>query len=104
LLTLPLSTAAAITTYITMHAAGGSGLSSTAGAAATGGTRFNRERDLEGVVDALKRVVEKLRSENDRLRRSASEGQRTADSDKRLKEQRQRIAELTEEVASLRTK
>ena len=33
------------------------------------GVRGKRERDLEGVVEAMKKVVDKLKSENDRLRK-----------------------------------
>lgn len=34
-----------------------------------GGSKNNREKDLEGVVEAMKRVVDKLKGENDRLRK-----------------------------------
>ena len=36
------------------------------------GQRFSRERDLEGVVDAMKRVMSKLKSENERLKKSTA--------------------------------
>jgi len=68
------------------------------------GGRFKRERDLEGVVDALKRVVEKLKGENERLRRGAADSVRTAESDRRAKEAVRKAQELQEENKSLRTR
>ncbi|CAM9575309.1 unnamed protein product, partial [Discosporangium mesarthrocarpum] len=68
------------------------------------GGRFKRERDLEGIVDALKRVVEKLRGENDRLRRGAAEGVVKSEAEKVAREARRRAKELQQEVASLRGK
>ena len=43
-------------------------------------------RDLEGVVDALKRVTDKLRGENDRLRRVAGEGGGRAEAERSARE------------------
>ncbi|GMH51677.1 hypothetical protein TrST_g11013 [Triparma strigata] len=68
------------------------------------GGRFKRERDLEGVVDALKRVVEKLKGENERLRRGAADSVRGAESDRRAKEALRKAQELQEENKSLRTR
>jgi len=68
------------------------------------GGRFKRERDLEGVVEALKRVVEKLRGENERLRRGAAEHSKVAESERRAKELKSKMAEMQEELISLRTR
>lgn len=43
-------------------------------------------RDLEGVVDALKRVTDKLRGENDRLRRMAGDGGGRAEAERSARE------------------
>ncbi|CAM9189161.1 unnamed protein product [Chrysoparadoxa australica] len=89
-----------------LHAAnllGGGGKGSSCGERTAGG-RFKRERDLEGVVEALKRVVEKLRAENDRLRRGAAHSAKTAEVEKRAREAKSKVTELQGEVASLRTR
>ncbi|KAG5187529.1 hypothetical protein JKP88DRAFT_307287 [Tribonema minus] len=71
-----------------------------------GGGRFNRERDLETVVEALKRVVEKLRAENDRLKRGAAAATAQgkaggSDAERRLRRQNE---ELAQEVAALKAR
>eukprot|EP00904_Undaria_pinnatifida_P003934 jgi/Undpi1/13541/HiC_scaffold_8.g03200.m1 len=68
------------------------------------GGRFKRERDLEGVVDALKRVTEKLRSENERLRRAAGDGGARAEAERGAREAKKRAAALREEVERLDAK
>lgn len=68
------------------------------------GGRFKRERDLEGVVEALKRVVEKLRGENERLRRGAAESTKVAESERRAKELKSRMSEMQEELTSLQSR
>ena len=40
----------------------------------SGGKGGKRERDLEGVVEAMKKVIDKMKSENDRLRRGVGTG------------------------------
>lgn len=40
----------------------------------SGGKGSKRERDLEGVVEAMKKVIDKMKNENDRLRRGVSTG------------------------------
>lgn len=49
-------------------------------------------RDLEGVVDALKRVTDKLRGENDRLRRMAGEGGGRAEAERSAREAKKKAA------------
>lgn len=64
----------------------------------------NESRDLEGVVDALKRVTEKLRAENERLRRGAAEGAGRAEAERAARESKKRAGELKEEVDRLTAK
>lgn len=61
-------------------------------------------RDLEGVVDALKRVTEKLRSENERLRRAAGDGGARAEAERGAREAKKRAAALRGEVERLDAK
>lgn len=61
-------------------------------------------RDLEAVVDALKRVTEKLRGENDRLRRGAAEGAGRAEAERAARSAKKRADELKEEVDRLASK
>jgi len=69
------------------------------------GARFNRERDLEGVVEAMKRVVDKLKTENDRLRKGGGPEERKAgDAEKKAAEQKKRADKLDEEMKSLQAK
>jgi chromosome segregation ATPase len=68
------------------------------------GGRFKRERDLAGVVDALKRVVEKLKGENERLRRGAADSVHGAESERKAKDAMHKAQGLQEENKSLRTR
>ena len=69
------------------------------------GARFNRERDLEGVVEAMKRVVDKLKTENDRLRKGGGPDERKAgEAEKKAAEQKKRADKLDEEMKSLQAK
>ncbi|CAN0109011.1 unnamed protein product, partial [Sphacelaria rigidula] len=61
-------------------------------------------RDLEAVVDALKRVTEKLRAENERLRRGAAEGAGRAEAERAARSAKKRAGELKEEVDRLASK
>ncbi|CAM9334730.1 unnamed protein product [Hapterophycus canaliculatus] len=81
-------------------AGAGGGTKDAAGSRPAGG-RFKRERDLEGVVDALKRVTDKLRGENERLRRVAGEGGGRAEAERRARESKKKVAVLQEEVEKL---
>ena len=40
------------------------------GMSARGGSSSKKEKELEGVIEAMKRVVDKLKSENDRLKKT----------------------------------
>jgi chromosome segregation ATPase len=85
--------------------------SSYGGAAGTGGGAgkgggSRREADLEGTIEAMKRVVDKLKSENDRFRKAASggDGNKVAEAEKKMHAQRQRADKLDDEVAGLKAK
>ncbi|CAM9576248.1 unnamed protein product [Pylaiella littoralis] len=71
---------------------GGGGVAKDAAASRPAGGRFKRERDLEGVVDALKRVTDKLRGENDRLRRVAGEGGGRAEAERSARAAKKKAA------------
>jgi chromosome segregation ATPase len=77
---------------------------SDAPAGSRGGGSFKREKDLESLVAALKKVVEKLQGENERLRRAAADAPKLTEANRKLKTAKARIQELQEEVASLRGK
>ncbi|CAM9286438.1 unnamed protein product, partial [Ectocarpus fasciculatus] len=73
------------------------------------GARFKRERDLEGVVEAMKVVVDKLKLENDRLRKGVvvhTQSSGGVDATNRLRNDshKKKIEALEEELASYRTK
>ena len=65
-----------------------------------------READLEGTIEAMKRVVDKLKAENERYRKAASGGDanKAADAEKKLKSQQQRADKLEEDLNGLRAK
>lgn len=68
------------------------------------GERFKRERDLEGVVEALKSVVEKLKAENDRLRKGAAESVKIAEAEKKARELKSKLNSMQQEMKSLRSR
>lgn len=73
------------------------------------GARFKRERDLEGVVEAMKVVVDKLKLENDRLRKGVgvqSTSNAAGDSNNRIKQdaQKKKLEALEEELANYKSK
>jgi DNA repair exonuclease SbcCD ATPase subunit len=70
------------------------------------GERFKRERDLEGVVEAMKVVVDKLKAENERLRKGANAATAGGDAALRAKHEadRKKIEKLEEELTALRSK
>jgi DNA repair exonuclease SbcCD ATPase subunit len=72
-----------------------------------------RELELEGVIDAMKRVVDKLRNENDRLKRLTPSDQgggtsgtatNKTESDKRYQAEKKRADKLEEELKSAQEK
>jgi hypothetical protein len=63
------------------------------------GSRFNKDRDTEVVVESLRKVVDKLKAENERLKRGVGTGEgRTNDVEKRLATERKRTEKLEEDV------
>jgi hypothetical protein len=65
----------------------------------TAGSRFNKERDTEMVVESLRKVVDKLKAENERLKRGVGTGEgKTNDVEKRLVTERKRTEKLEEDV------
>lgn len=68
------------------------------------GARFQRERDLEGVVDGLQRVVHKLKSENERLRNGAADQAKISAAERRARESKSALARVEEELASMRAR
>lgn len=72
-----------------------------------GGAASKKEQDLEGVVEAMKRVVDKLKSENDRLKKSAGGGteeRRVSELERKFQAERKRVTELEEEARALQSK
>jgi len=75
------------------------------GASRGPGARFQRERDLEGVVEGLNRVCDKLRAENERLRKGGGpEERKIAELEKRFAAEKKRADKLEEELAAAQTK
>lgn len=72
--------------------------------AAGGVARAKRERDLEGVVESMRRVIEKLKAENERLRKNVVEGSKANELERRARDSSRKAHLLEEEVASLKAK
>lgn len=73
------------------------------------GARGKREEELEGIVEAMKRVVDKLKAENDRLKKTAagdlgSDERKTGDVDRKMQSEKKRADRLEEEKRSLMEK
>lgn len=78
----------------------GTGAGTATGSAATG---VKREQELEGALEAMKRVVDKLKTENDRLKRGGggTEERRLAELEKKLQAEKKRAEGLDEENKAL---
>jgi len=87
---------------------GGGGTSSGTTAGGEGGrsagSRFSRERDLEGVVDGLQKVVHKLKAENERLRAGGSEQVKVGAAQRQAKEAKAKLSALEVELSSLKAR
>jgi len=69
------------------------------------GSRFNKDRDSEAVVESLRKVVDRLKAENDRLRRGIGTGEgKASDAEKKLLSERKKTEKLEDEVSSLQQK
>ena len=69
------------------------------------GARFQRERDLEGVVESLRKVSDKLRVENERLRKGGGADEwKVAEAEKKAVAEKKRADKLQEELAGVQAK
>ena len=83
----------------------GVGTSGLGGDKNTGGGASRREGELEGTIEAMKRVVDKLKAENDRLRKgTGGEDGKSADTSKKLAAEKKRADKLEEDFAGLKAK
>ena len=78
--------------------------SKSSSAAGGGGSAAQRERDLEGVIEAMKRVVDKLKAENERLKKSGGTEAKAGESDKRAAAEKKRADKLEEDMKGLTAK
>jgi DNA repair exonuclease SbcCD ATPase subunit len=89
--------------------AGGTGMIST-GSKKPGATtlagKSKREEELEGAVEAMKRVVDKMRGENDRLRRGGvqEDDRKGGEAEKRAAQEKKRADKLEVEIKELHSK
>ena len=68
----------------------------------SGGGNKDREKDLEGVVDAMKRVVDKLKAENDRLRKgTGTEDKKASEFEKKAAMEKKKADKLEEDMKVL---
>jgi hypothetical protein len=67
--------------------------------------RSKKEKELEGVVEAMKKVIDKLKAENDRLKKGGGPEERKAsDAEKRAIAERKRAEKLDEELQALQVR
>lgn len=70
-----------------------------------GGGNTKRERELEGVVEAMKRVIDKLKTENDRYKKTGgTEEKRLQEFERRWQNEKKRADKLEEESKSAASK
>ena len=75
----------------------------------TGAVKGQRESELEGIVEAMKKLVDKLKAENDRLRKGGAlttaeespSGSNMVDSSKRLAAEKRKLEKAEEEIKQL---
>ena len=98
--------AAAAATGLGGTAGAGAGKYSSAGPGAGGGAAgAQRERDLEGVIEAMKRVVDKLKAENDRLKKGGGgDATKAAEAEKRVAAEKKRADKAEEELKGMAAK
>ena len=66
-------------------------------------TSARREKELEGVVEAMKKVVDKLKAENDRLRKTGAPGERRmGELEKQAASEKKRAEKFNEEIRALK--
>lgn len=70
---------------------------------ATAGSK--KEKELEGVIEAMKRVIDKLKAENDRMKKTGGPDERkVSDAEKRAALEKKRADKLEEDNAALQAK
>jgi len=70
-----------------------------------GGGNKDREKDLEGVVDAMKRVVDKLKAENDRLRKgTGTDDKKASEFEKKAAMEKKKADKLEDDMKLLMSK
>lgn len=69
----------------------------------SGGSK--KEKELEGVIDAMKRVIDKLKAENERMKKTGGPDERKAtDAEKRATNEKKRADKLEEDISVLQAK
>lgn len=74
---------------------------------ATGGpSTGKKEQELEGAIEAMRRVIEKLKAENDRLKKGSggSEDRRFADLERKYQAEKKRVEQLEAEAQAVQVK
>jgi len=64
-----------------------------------------REKELEGVIEAMKRVIDKLKAENERVKKTGGPDERkVSDAEKRSTAEKKRADKLEEDLAALQAR
>jgi DNA repair exonuclease SbcCD ATPase subunit len=87
-------------------ASGADAASSGKAGVSSGAAAAQRERDLEGVIEAMKRVVDKLKAENDRLKKAGGGDSKAGAeaAEKRLAAEKKRADKAEEDLRGMQAK